>query len=88
MPTTKTVTVKGNQELTIDIDDLELEEQIRRLLIYTRQECNLTQQQLSEKSGIRQSNISRIESGSCTPTLQTLKELAGAMGKTVKIEFV
>ena len=84
----KSLTQNGKNDLTIDIDTLELEEQLRRMLIYTRKQCNLTQQQLSEKSGIRQSNISRIESGSCTPTIQTLKDLAEAMGKKVKIELV
>ncbi|MBQ8923333.1 MAG: helix-turn-helix transcriptional regulator [Lachnospiraceae bacterium] len=65
-----------------------LEEQIKRLLIYSRLECNMTQKQLSEKSGIRQSNISRIENGSCVPTIETIKQLAQAMGKKVKIEFI
>ncbi|MBR1816354.1 MAG: helix-turn-helix transcriptional regulator [Lachnospiraceae bacterium] len=74
----------------IEIQDIniELEEQVKRLLIYSRLECNLTQKQLSEKSGIRQSNISRIENGSCIPTIETIKQLAHAMGKKVKIEFI
>ncbi len=66
----------------------DLEEQIKKLLIYSRLECNMTQKQLSEKSGIRQSNISRIESGSCVPTIETIKQLANAMGKKVKVEFI
>ena len=79
----------SNGELIENQDNnFELEEQIKKLLIYSRLECNLTQKQLSEKSGIRQSNISRIENGSCVPTIETIKQLAHAMGKKVKIEFI
>lgn len=88
MRTSESLFFNSNEELIIDIETMELEEQIRRLLIFTRLSCNMTQKQLSEKSGIRQSNISRIECGSCTPTLETLKELASAMDKRIKIEFI
>jgi transcriptional regulator with XRE-family HTH domain len=48
----------------------------------------MTQKELSEKTGVRQSNISRIEKGDCVPTLTTLKALAKGLGKTLKIEMV
>lgn len=57
-------------------------------LIGARAERNLTQAQLAELSGIRQSNISRIESGRCSPTIATLQRLAMAMGKRLHIEFI
>ncbi len=44
-----------------------------RALIGARIECDLTQKQLAELSGIRQSNISRIENGTCSPTIATLQ---------------
>ena len=69
-------------------DDLELEYQIQAELIRTRIECNLTQAELASKSGIRQSNISRIENGNALPKLDTLKALAAAMGKKLKISMV
>lgn len=68
-------------------DKLELEYQVQAALIQARIDTNLTQAQLSEKSGIRQSNISRIESGSVLPKLDTLATLAHAMGKRVRISF-
>ena len=69
-------------------EETELEYQIKRMLISARLEHGLTQKQLSELSGIRQSNISRIEKGVCIPTLTTLNELAKAFGKKIKIEMI
>ncbi len=69
-------------------DASELEDQLRRMIIAERIERNLTQKELAARAGIRQSNISRIESGSCVPTLKTLYTIARAVGKELKIEFV
>ena len=48
----------------------------------------MTQKELAERTGIRQSNISRIESGVTSPTVTTLARLAAGLGKKLKIEFV
>ena len=69
-------------------EETEIEYQIKSMLIAARLENNLTQKQLSEKSGIRQSNISRIEKGACIPTIPTLCEIAKCYGKKIKIEMV
>ena len=69
-------------------DNLELEYQVQAELIRARLECNMTQAELAEKSGIRQSNISRIENGNAIPRLDTLEALAGAMGKSLRISIV
>ena len=69
-------------------DDLELEYQVQAELIRARLECNMTQAELAEKSGIRQSNISRIENGNAIPRLDTLKARASAMGKSLKISMI
>lgn len=69
-------------------EETELEYQIKRMLIAARIEKKMTQKDLADKSGVRQSNISRIESGACIPTLTTLKELAKGLGKTLKIELI
>ena len=47
----------------------------------------LTQKELAERCGIRQSNISRIENGSCSPTVATLQALASGLGKKLDIRF-
>lgn len=58
-----------------------------RAVIAARLESNMTQAELAEKTGIRQSNISRIESGASSPTIDTLARLAAGLGKKLKIEF-
>ncbi len=69
-------------------EETELEYQIKSMLIAARIEKKMTQKELSEKSGVRQSNISRIEKGVCTPTLNTLRDLAKGLGKKLKIELI
>jgi len=58
-----------------------------KAIIAARLELNLTQKELAAKTGIRQSNISRIENGNSSPTVATLQQLASGMGKTLHIEF-
>ena len=69
-------------------DEDELEYQIISAIISLRTECNLTQEQLSSITGIRQSNISRIERGKCLPSLITLQKIAKATGKKLTLEFL
>lgn len=63
------------------------EYELTRALIAARIEAGMTQKDLAEKSGIRQSNISRIESGSCIPTIPTLIAIAQALGKKLSISI-
>ena len=58
-----------------------------KAIIAARLEQNLTQKELSERTGIRQSNISRIENGNSSPTVTTLQQIADGIGKTLHIEF-
>lgn len=44
-----------------------------------REELRLTQAQVAERSGIRQSDISRIERGKLNPTQATLEKIAAAL---------
>lgn len=59
-----------------------------RAVIAARLEQHMTQKELAQKTGIRQSNISRIESGSTSPTVETLARIAVGLGKQLKIDFV
>ncbi len=77
-----------NPEFRKEYEALQPEYEAMRALIGARIESNLTQEQLAQASGIRQSNISRIENGTCSPTVETLQKLAAAMGKKLHIEFV
>jgi len=54
-------------------------------LILLRRKRGLTQRQLSARSGIQQSEISRIEGGRANPTAATLAALARALGGELRI---
>lgn len=66
---------------------LEPEYEIIKQIIKSRTEQNMTQKQLAEKIGIKQSNISRLESGNYNPSLDFLKKVAAALGKELHIEL-
>ncbi|MEY4334561.1 MAG: Helix-turn-helix domain [Bacteroidota bacterium] len=59
---------------------------IGELLRKTRQEQNLTQKQLAEKSGISFVSINRIENGN-PPRLSVIEKIFSAMGKRVTINL-
>ena len=59
---------------------------IGELLKKTRQEQNLTQKQLAEKSGISFVSINRIENGN-PPRLSVITKIFSAMGKEVSINI-
>lgn len=45
----------------------------------------MTQHQLAERAGIRQSNLSRIECGLYSPTIDMVSTIASAMGCKLEI---
>ncbi len=77
-----------NPEFRKEWDALETETQIMRSMIDARLEAGMTQKQLSEKTGINQSNLSRIERGTGNPSVATLERIASALGKKVSISFI
>jgi len=75
-------------EVRSEWDALEPEFAIIQAMIDARKSAGLTQKQLSERTGIAQSDISKMENGDANPSLKTLKRLASAMNTTLKVEFV
>ena len=71
-----------------EYDVLEPEYAIISSLIDARKSNNVTQKQLSEATGIAQSDISKIENGSANPTLKLLQRLAEGLNMSLKVEFV
>ena len=67
---------------------LEPEFAIIQAIIDARKSAGITQKELSQKSGIAQGDISKLENGNANPSIKTLQRLAAALGKTLKIEFV
>jgi predicted transcriptional regulator len=77
-----------NEEFKTEYDKLEPEFSIIQAVIDARKANHITQQELSDRTGIAQSDISKLENGNSNPTLGMLKRLADGMGMTIKLQFV
>lgn len=92
--TTKNEVEKGTmalgyyaQKAEYDATDKTSERQrIGRRIAELRKEQNLTQAQLAERCGIQQAHIARIETGRYSVGLDTLAQIATALGRS--IDFV
>lgn len=77
-----------NPEFRKEYEALQPEMDITRAILDARIRAGMTQMELSEKSGISQADISRLEKGTRNPSISLLKRLAEAMDSTLRIEFV
>lgn len=75
-----------NPQIKAEYDALEVEYDIIQALIDARNKQNLTQKELSQRTGITQADISRIENGTRNPSLNMLKRLAEGLGMRLKLE--
>ena len=75
-------------EVKREYDSLAPEYDIIQAMIDARKDQNLTQKELSERTGITQADISRIEKGTRNPSLEMLKRLAQGLGMQLKVEFI
>lgn len=71
-----------------EFNELEPEFAIIKAIAEARQNAGLTQEELSARTGIAQSDISKLENGNANPSLKTLKRLADGMDMTLKVEFL
>ena len=58
-----------------------------RAIIDARTASNLTQKELAERTGIAQTEISRIENGSRNPSIKLLQRLAEGLNMNLRISF-
>ena len=77
----------NNPEFSKEYDALSEEYQVARQIIRARITAGLTQKELAERLGTRQSNVSRIENGNSNPSIATLKRIANATGTKLHVEF-
>ena len=68
-------------------EDYDVYQEIVEQIKYIRGEQKLTQKDLAGKCGLTQANISNIEKGAARPTIDSLKKIADALGKRLRIEF-
>ena len=78
----------NDPEFKKEWDSSEMEYQLMMMVLKARNEQNLTQSELAERTGIRQSNISRIEKGQALPSILTRSKIAHGLGKELQIKFV
>lgn len=77
-----------DHEFRAEYEALEPEFTIIRAMINARTTSGLTQKELSERTGINQADISKLERGNANPSLRTLQRLAAGMGMKLKLEFL
>ncbi len=78
----------SDPEFVKEYEAIQPEMDVIRAIVETRSSLNMTQKELSEKTGINQADISKLENGTRNPTVNLLKRLAEGMGMALKIEFV
>ena len=70
-----------------EYEALEPEFTIIQALIDARKKSGYTQKQLSERTGIAQGDISKIEKGEANPSLRMLKRLASGLDMKLSLQF-
>lgn len=80
--------LKKNPLLKAEYEALQPEYDIIQALIDARKNQHITQKELSERTGITQADISRIENGTRNPSLEMVKRLARGMGMVLKLDFL
>ena len=75
-------------EYAAEYERLEPVYDIISAIAVARAEQDLTQRELAERCGMKQSAFARLESGNANPTLKTLQQVAKGLGKKLRISFV
>ena len=68
-----------------ELEEMNLEMDIIKATIEIRKQSNLSQRELSEKSGVIQPSIAKIETFTRSPQASTLIKLLYPMGYTLKV---
>ena len=77
-----------DSEFRKEYEALQPEHAVVQAIIDARKNAGLTQKELSERTGIAQGDISKLENGNANPSIRTLQRLAAAMGMSLKVEFL
>ena len=77
----------SDSETAKEYEELRPQYEVISQIIKVRDEQGITQQELAERTGIRQSNISRFEGGNYNPSLAFLSRIAKGLGMELHIEL-
>ncbi len=76
-----------DNEVREEYEALEPIYEIKSELIRLRLEQGLSQKELADIIGTKQSAISRLENANCNPSIDFLSKVANALGKKIHISF-
>ncbi len=82
------VNATKKEDDSLQIIDYDIAKEISELMVSVRKDLNMSQKQLSQKTGIPQANISKMENGKLLPSLPILKRLCDGLGKRLVVDFV
>ena len=76
-----------NPDFAKAYDEIQPEMNVIRAMIDARVSQNMTQKELAERTGIAQTEISRLENGTRNPSIKLLQRLADGMGMVLNVTF-
>lgn len=77
-----------NPKVKAEYDRLQPEFAVIQAVLDARRNKRLTQKELADRIGTKQSVISRLESGRANPSVRFLKKLAQALNSHLEISFI
>jgi ribosome-binding protein aMBF1 (putative translation factor) len=80
--------IKDRKDLKDIVERSDPVYELRKKLLLLRLDEGLSQELLAEKAGIKQSVISRIESGESEPKIETVNKIAKALDRKIKMDLV
>ena len=75
-------------EVLVERQRERVKNQILTSYIKLRKEKGITQQEIADRTGIKRTNVARIESGRNAPTIEVLVKLAAALDMELEIRLV
>lgn len=75
-------------EVLVERQKERVKNQILTSYINLRKERGITQQEIANRTGIKRTNVARIESGRNAPTIEVLVKLAAALDMELEIRLV
>ena len=76
-----------NPDFAKAYEEVQPEMNVIRAIIDARISQNMTQKELADKTGIAQTEISRLENGTRNPSIKLLQRLADGMGMVLNVSF-
>ena len=74
-------------EFAVAYEEIQPEMNVIRAVIDARISRNMSQKELSEKTGIAQTEISKLENGTRNPSIKLLQRLAEGMNMVLHVSF-